>query len=74
MRHRFTVKSLEVGGAEAADFAGLYGAVDIGFIVPAGLEGMAMRNQHGVIISLEAVARGVQLTLSIAGINLTLHP
>jgi hypothetical protein len=88
-QYRFTVKGLEAGGVGAAkaflhghvyhvtkvaDFAGLYGAVDIGFTVLGGQGGMALRNQHGVLIYLEAVERGVQLTLSVAGVDITLQP
>ena len=88
-QYRFTVKGLEAGGVGAAqaflhghvyhltkvaDFAGLYGAVDIGFTVLGGQGGMAMRNQHGVLIYLEAVERGGQLTLSLAGVAITLQP
>ena len=84
----FTVKGLEAGGVGAAqaflhghvyhvtkvaDFAGLYGAVDIGFTVLGGQGGMAMRNQHGVLIYLESVESGVQLTLSVAGIEILLQ-
>ena len=88
-QYRFTVKGLEAGGVGAAqaflhghvyhvtkvaDFAGLYGAVDIGFTVLGGQGGMAMRNQHGVLIYLESVESGVQLTLSVAGIEILLQP
>ncbi len=88
-QYRFTVKGLEAGGVGAAqaflhghvyhvtkvaDFAGLYGAVDIGFTVLGGQGGMAMRNQPGVLIYLESVESGVQLTLSVAGIEILLQP
>jgi len=88
-QYRFTVKGLEAGSAGAAqaflhghvyhvtkvaDFAGLYGAVDIGFTVLGGQGGMAMRNQHGVLIYLESVESGMQLTLSVAGIEILLQP
>ena len=48
--------------------------VDIGFTVLGGQGGIAMRNPHGVIIHLESVERGMQLTLGIAGVDITLQP
>ena len=88
-QHRFTVKGLELGsvGVEqaflhghvyhltrVADFAGLYGAVDLGFIVLGGQGGMAMRNQHGVTIYLESVEQGAKLTIGVAGVEIRLQP
>jgi hypothetical protein len=59
---------------EVADFSGLYGAIDTGFTVLGGQGGTAMRNQHGVLIYLTSVERGMQLTISVAGGSITLQP
>jgi hypothetical protein len=88
-QHRFTVKGLELGSVgvgqaflhgqvyhltRVEDFAGLYGAVDLGFTVLGGEGGMAMRNQHGVTIYLESVEQGAQLTIGVAGVDIRLQP
>lgn len=87
-QYRFAVKGLMVGSAGAGktlahgtvydlhsidDFAGLYGAVEAGFTVMEGMGGVAMRNQHGVMLYLSTVERGVQLTLAAEGVEIKLQ-
>ena len=88
-QHRFTVKGLELGGmgvekallhghvyhlTTLADFAGLYAAAELDFTIAGGEGGMAMRNAHGVTISLASVEEGVQTTIGGAGVEITLQP
>jgi hypothetical protein len=87
-QYRFAVKGLMVGSAGAGktlahgtvyhlhtidDFAGTYGAVEAGFTVMEGVGGVAMRNQHGVVLFLSTVERGVQLTLAAEGVEIKLQ-
>jgi hypothetical protein len=87
-QYRFAVKGLMIGSAGAGktlahgtvyhlhaidDFAGTYGAVEAGFTVMEGMGGVAMRNQHGVVLVLSTVERGVQLTLAAEGVEIKLQ-
>ncbi|MBW2267681.1 MAG: hypothetical protein JRH16_03815 [Deltaproteobacteria bacterium] len=46
------------------DFAGTYVAVEAGAAMGKGIATLTMRNEHGVVITLESDVRGVQLTLA----------
>lgn len=84
-QYRFTVKGIDVGSVGAAkaflhgrvynlvkveDFAGLYGAVEIGFTVMDGSGGVAMRNEHDVVIYLESIEQGVEITLGASAVEI----
>ena len=45
------------------DFAGTYVAVEAGVAAGNGIAALTMRNEHGVVITLESHVQGVQLTL-----------
>jgi hypothetical protein len=45
------------------DFAGTYIALEAGVAAGSGVAALTMRNQHGVVITLESKVQGVQLTL-----------
>lgn len=87
-QYRFTVKGLMVGSVGGGktlahgtvyhlhtidDFAGIYGTVEADFTVMEGMGGVAMRNQHGVVLFLSTVEEGVQLTLATAGVEIELQ-
>jgi hypothetical protein len=87
-QYRFTIKGIEIGtvGAGTAllhgrvynltkveDFAGLYGAVEVGFTIIGGSGGVAMRNEHGVVIYLESIEQGVEVRLGAAGVEIKLQ-
>jgi hypothetical protein len=86
-RYRFTVQGLEVGAVgvskvqatgkvyhlgKVADFEGTYVAAEGGATVGAGAGVLTMRNQHGVVIDLQSVQRGVKLTAGVGGITIAL--
>ena len=86
-RYRFTVQGLEVGAVgvskvqatgkvyhlgKVADFEGTYVAAEGGAAVGAGAGVLTMRNQHGVVIDLQSVQRGVKLTAGVGGITIAL--
>ena len=86
-RYRFTVQGLEVGAVgvskvqatgkvyhlgKVADFEGTYMAAEGGATVGAGAGVLTMRNQHGVVIDLQSVQRGVKLTAGVGGITIAL--
>src|SRR5262245_58268777 len=85
--YRFTVQGLEVGAVgvstvqatgkvyhlgQVADFAGTYVAAEGGAAVGIGVGVLTMRNQHGVVINLQSVQRGVKLTAGVGGITIAL--
>jgi hypothetical protein len=87
LRHDFSVKSLGIGDLGVAklisegyvsnlenlsDFAGTYVAVDAGAAVGVGVAAVSMRNEHGVVISLNSEVQGVSLSLGAEGIRITL--
>ena len=56
-----------------ADFAGKYASVEAGFALGKGSMGLVMKNSKGVVIGLEAVTKGVQLTLGGKGLSIKLQ-
>ena len=86
-RYRFDLQGLEVGGvgvsrvqakgqvyhlSQVADFTGTYAAVGADAAVGYGAGLLTMRNQHGVVINLQAVQQGVKLTAGGQGITIEL--
>ena len=86
--HAFDVKGLRVGDLGLArmmgegyvqnlerleDFAGTYVAVEAGATAGKGGSAIAMRNEHGVVISLRTETEGLGLTLGAAGFQVDLE-
>ncbi len=86
-QHRFTVKGLLVGTAGVAkafmhgrvyhlrkldDFAGRYLGIEAEITVMGGHGGVAMRNQHGVVMYLSSVEQGVEVTLGVEAVDIQL--
>ena len=86
-RYRFDLQGLEVGGVgvsrvqatgqvyhlgKVADFTGTYVAVGADAAVGYGAGLLTMRNQHGVVVNLQAVQQGVKLTAGGQGITIEL--
>jgi hypothetical protein len=76
--HKFSVenvKVLSVGGSvvdaegevynlkQVRDLEGNYSAAEAGFAIIGGLDGVTMKNEHGVVINLRATQLGLSLTL-----------
>ena len=55
------------------DFEGTYVAFEAGAAAGSGAAALKMRNQHGVVITLESRVRGVQLTLAGQALDITLE-
>jgi len=87
-QHAFSLKGLALGDVGAArfvgegdvhnlerieDFAGTYVAVEAGVAAGSGVSRLAMRNQHGVVISLQSKLEGAQLTLGAEGFRIELE-
>ncbi len=87
-QHRFTVKGLLVGTVGVAkafmhgrvyhvrkldDFAGRYLALEVEMAVMEGPGGVAMRNQHGVVMYLSSVEQGVEVTLGVEAVDIQLQ-
>jgi hypothetical protein len=86
-QHQFTVQGLEIGGigvaevrAEGevynlqnlADFNGVYAAAEANVTVGSGPGAQTLRNEHGVVINLSSIQKGVKLTLAGEGVRLAL--
>ncbi len=86
-RYRFDLQGLEVGSvgvsrvqakgqvyhlSKVADFAGTYAALGADAAVGYGAGLLTMRNQHGVVINLQAVQQGIKLTAGGQGITIEL--
>ncbi len=54
------------------DFAGNYGAVGAGVAVAAGMSGLTMQNQQGVMIDLTATQSGIKLNIGPQGLTITM--
>ena len=63
------VKNLE----RIEDFAGTYVAVEAGAAAGIGAGAIAMRNEHGVVITVASDVRGAQLTLGPQGLRISLE-
>ena len=87
-QYRFTIKGIELGTVGAAtallhgrvynltkveDFAGLYGTVEVGLTIIGGSGGIAMRNANGVVMYLESVEQGVEITMGAAAVEIKLQ-
>ena len=57
---------------DASKFAGNYVAGEAGFALGAGMGGISMRNQNGVIMVLRSVSTGARLQLGPSGMKITL--
>jgi hypothetical protein len=55
------------------DFAGHYVAVEAGAAIGKGASAMTMRNEHGVVITLDSRLTGAQLTLGAQGLDIELQ-
>jgi len=55
-----------------ADFAGTYVAVEAAGAAGAGASAITMRNENGVVITLNSELQGVQLALAAKGLKITL--
>ncbi len=55
-----------------SDFAGKYASAEVGFALGKGGAGLVMKNTNGVVIALEAVTKGVQLTIGGKGLSIKL--
>ncbi len=77
-QHAFSLRGISLGDIGASsmtalgpvqnltsieDFAGTYLAIEAGAAAGNGVATLMMRNEHGVVITLESDVRGVQLTL-----------
>jgi hypothetical protein len=86
-RYRFDLQGLEVGSvgvsrvqakgqvyhlSKVADFAGTYAALGADAALGYGAGLLTMRNQHGVVINLQAVQQGIKLTAGGQGITIEL--
>ncbi len=86
-RHPFSVKGLSIFDLgiskmvasgkvqnldQLSDFAGHYVAVEAGVAMGPGVAAVTMRNQNGVVISLQSSLQGVQLTLGAKGFSIQL--
>jgi len=86
--HPFTVKGLTLGDVgvsrisasggvenlgDVSDFEGRYVAVEAGAAAGVGASTLTMRNEKGVVITLESDVKGVQLTLGAEGLNVELR-
>ena len=64
-----TVANLE----NVADFEGHYVAFEVGAAAGVGASRMTMRNEKGVVITLESKVKGLQLTLGAQGLDVELQ-
>jgi hypothetical protein len=58
--------------SKLSDFDGNYTAVVGGATVGGGGGGLAMKNQHGVVIEMVATTQGVSLTAGVSGVKLSI--
>lgn len=58
---------------KASDLAGKYAAIAAGVAVIKGPAGTLMRNTNGVVINLKSVQTGIQLSLGVEGLNITME-
>ena len=58
---------------DLAKFEGTYVAIEAGAAIGVGRSVVAMRNQHGVVITLESRIAGAQLSLGPEGITIDLQ-
>ena len=85
--HPFTLKGVSLGDfgvsrisasglvenlEDVSDFEGNYVAFEAGVAAGKGVSTMTMRNDKGVVITLQSDVKGVQLTLGAEGLNLQL--
>jgi hypothetical protein len=85
--HTFSVKGVSLGDVGVArisgsghvknlenvsDFEGRYVAVEAGASAGVGVSTVTMRNEKGVVITLESDVKGVQLVLGAKGLNISL--
>ena len=86
--HPFSLRGISLGEFGAADvtalgpvqnldriedFAGTYVAVEAGVAAGNGIGMITMRNEHGVVITLESDVDGVSLALAGAAVSITLE-
>ena len=86
--HPFSLKGISLGDIGASsmtalgpvmnltsieDFSGTYVAVEAGAAAGSGVATLTMRNQHGVVITLESDVTGVQLTLAGQALSIELN-
>ena len=55
------------------DFAGHYVAVEVAAAIGKGASALTMRNEHGVVITLDSRLTGAQLTLGAQGLDIELQ-
>ena len=87
-RYPFRIEGLSVGDVGYAkvsawgrvynlrnpyDLSGTYGALGAGVALPAGVAGLTMQNQRGVIIDLSARQEGVKLNLGPQGLTIKMR-
>lgn len=85
--HPFTLKGFSLGDLgvsrisasgpvenleDVSDFEGNYVALEAGAAAGVGASTLTMRNDKGVVITLQSDVKGVQLTLGAAGLNVQL--
>ncbi len=86
-KHRFTVDNLKVGAVgissvqaigkvshlkSAADSAGNYVTAEAGLVIGGGASGLTMKNQNGVVITLQSTQAGINFTLGPGGLSIKL--
>lgn len=54
------------------DLEGNYQSAEAGIAIGAGVSGMTMKNEHGVVIHLQATQLGINFTLGIGGMSIKL--
>jgi hypothetical protein len=85
--HKFTISGVSIVDAGAAnisatghvynlknlaDFSGNYVEVTAGITVAGGVSAAYLKNEHGVVIKLEATTAGLRFNLSANGVNVKL--
>jgi len=74
----FSISSVSIAGAvyylaNATDFEGTYRAQEASSVAGSEAEGMVMRNDNGVVIKLDSVQDGVDLTLGVDTLSIELE-
>lgn len=86
-KHKFSVENLKVAAVGVSamkatgsvynlkrvqDLEGCYRVAEAGIAIGAGVSGMTMKNEHGVVIHLQATQLGINFTLGIGGMSIKL--
>lgn len=61
------------GIKEVNDFAGSYSAVGAGGAWAAGVGGISLRNEHGVVLNLKGLKAGLEFAANVSGLTISLR-